>query len=110
MNYGDILLNDNKEIYGVNGDLATGDGRVHQIGAIVEAVTGNFRRTPTLASNLVTELDGVTNGREISAKISDAMYLDGWELIELSINDETENKIITVENAIKITDNAQSLI
>jgi hypothetical protein len=110
MEYGDILLNNNKEIYGLNGDLATGNGQVHQVCAIVEAVSGNFRRTPTLASNLVTELDGVTNGREITAKIIDAMVIDGWELNELTINDETDDKIIVAESATKITDNTNSLI
>lgn len=109
--YGDILLNDNKEIYSTaDGDLATGEGRVHQIGAITEAVSGNFRRTPTMASDLPYILDGVSNSRKITSKIIDAMAIDGWRLQSLSIKDNDDNKEILVQKAIKVTDITESLI
>jgi len=109
--YGDILLNDSKEIYGTpDGDLAVGYGRVQQIGGIIEAEAGNFRHKPTLTANLTRELDRVSNSREITAKIIDGLRLDGWELEQLSINEVDDTKNIKVEKAVKITDNTESLI
>jgi hypothetical protein len=109
--YGDILLDDESKIYGTaDGDLASGNGKEQQIGAIINASTGNFRRNPTLAANLAEDLDGPVNSRQIASKIQDAVFLDGWELRELDITSEGETTNIQVLEAEKITDDTQSLI
>jgi hypothetical protein len=109
--YGDILLNNDSEIYGTSdGDLANGNGKEQQVGAIVNATSGNFRRNPTLAANLAEDLDGPVDSRQIAAKIQDALFLDGWELLDLSIRSDQETTEIDILDAIKITDDTQSLI
>lgn len=109
--YGDILLNDDSEITGTaDGDLSSGSGKEQQVGAIINASTGNFRRNPTLAANLAEDLDGPVNSREISSKIQDAIFLDGWELRDLEITSEGETTKIEVLEAEKVTDDTQSLI
>ena len=109
--YGDILLNEDVEIYGTtDGDLANGDNKEHQIGAIVNASTGNFRRHPTLAANLAEDLEGPVSSRDIVAKIQDAVFLDGWELRDIEIVSKKEDIEIKIRDAEKITDDTTSLI
>ena len=109
--YGDVLLNNDTDIYGTSGgDLAGGDNKEHQIGAIINASAGNFRRHPTLGANLVQDLDGPLNSRQVTSKIQDAVFLDGWELRDLSIDSEGEETKISVLDAVKVTDDTESLI
>lgn len=110
INYGDILLIDNN-ISGVNGDLNTGDAREQQIGAIINASSGNFRRHPTLSADLAMELDGPVDSRRIGRKVANAAYLDGWQVGRINISTEDlENVRIDVIEAKKTTDNTQSLV
>ena len=109
--YGDVLLNNDSEIYGtLDGDLSNGDAKEQQLGAIVGATTGNFRRNPTLAANIAENLDGPIDSREIASKIQDAVFIDGWELRDLDIENDGETSTIKVLDAEKITDDTQSLI
>lgn len=109
--YGDILLDDNFDIIGTSdGDLATGNNKEHQIGAIVNADEGNFRKYPTMAARLSRKIDGVSNSREIVTNVIDSVALDGWRIDEMDIQASQENVEITVEKAEKITDNTSSLV
>ena len=109
--YGDVLLSNDGEIYSTpDGDLSNGDAKEQQLGAIMEATSGNFRRNPTLAANLAENLDGPVDSREIASKIQDAIFIDGWVLRDLSIETEDETTTITAIDAEKITDDTQSLI
>lgn len=107
--FGDILLNDN-EIYGDNGDLATGNGKEQQVGAILNANSGNFRRYPTLAANLAEKLEGPSNSRDIAANVNNALFLDGWRANEMEINNDLEDSEVTIKSVDKITDNTESLV
>lgn len=109
--YGDILLNDDLDIYGTaDGDLASGNNKEHQIGAIVNADEGNFRKYPTMAARLSRKVEGVADSREITSDIIDAVALDGWRIDEMEIQSDQEDVDITVERAEKITDNTSSLV
>lgn len=109
--YGDILLNDSFEIFGTSdGDLANGDNREHQIGAIINADEGNFRKHPTLAARLSRKLDGVSDSREIVADVIDSAALDGWRIDNMDIQTEDDNIEVTIIESEKITDDTQSLV
>lgn len=107
--HGDILLKDNK-IFGRNGDLAHGDGQEQFLGAIIEATPGNFRKYPTLAANLVTDINSPLDSRRIAAKVQNAIFLDGWRGIELRIEQSLTDLNITLVDAVKETDETQSLV
>ena len=109
--YGDILLNEDFEIFATSdGDLSSGSNKEHQIGAIVNADTGNFRKHPTMAANLSVSVEGVNDSRDIVAKIINASRLDGWRIDELNIETQNDDLDITVVKAEKITDNTSSLV
>lgn len=106
---GDILLRDGR-IFGQNGDLAHGEAPEQIIGAIMNASPGNFRRHPTLGANLIKQVNGPLNSRDIVARIQNALRLDGWRLEELNIETAQDELTVTVESAVKVTDNTQSLV
>lgn len=106
--HGDILLQDGS-IFGQNGDLAYGDAEEQHIGAILNANTGNFRNWPTLAVNLSRMLNGVNNSRNIAAGVQNALFLDGWKLLNMDIRTGQTGTNIIVEEAIKTTDETSSL-
>lgn len=108
--YGDILLKDNS-IFGRAGDIATGDNREQAVGAIVNADCGNFRLYPTMAAGLTKYLCGPLDSRNISASVTDALYLDGWEVEQIDINtDDLTSITVQVTDAKKITDETESLV
>ncbi len=110
--HGDVLLDNNNTIFGRNGDLAQGDAIEQQTGAILNANSGNFRRWPTLAANLVFSLDGPLDSRTISSKVQNSLFLDGWRVDRLNIDTDLTNEQITttLEDVIKITDQTSSLV
>lgn len=108
--YGDILLNSDSEIYSVNGDLAVGNGKAQQVGAIVNANQGNFRSWPTLAANISKHSDGPNNSRDIVADVVGALGSDGWRVDELDILGTQETLEVTISQVEKITDNTSSLL
>lgn len=109
--YGDILLNKSFSIFSTpDGDLANGDNKEHQIGAIVNADEGNFRKHPTLAARVSRKIEGVSDSRDIVADVIDAVFLDGWRINELDLNTENDNVEISVVDADKITDSTESLV
>ena len=107
--YGDILL-ENDEFLTSGGDIAIGDGISQQVGAIIRASPGNFRRHPTLGASLELDVNGPSNSREIAGKIQNALFLDGWRLNEVNINSDLETLEITTVSAVKTTDNTTSLV
>ncbi len=107
--YGDIVL-DNGNVSFKNGDIVFGEGKEQQIGAIVQAVAGNFRQHPTLAANVVHNLDGVANGSSIGANIIRAGKIDGWRVDEMDIDAQGDDVAISIVKADKITNNTNSLI
>lgn len=112
--YGDILIKqngDNFEIFGTaNGDLAHGNNKEHQIGAIVNADEGNFRKHSTMAARLSRKVEGVSDSREIVNDVVLAVGLDGWRIDELDLQTSNGNVNVTIEKAEKITDNTDSLV
>lgn len=107
--HGDILL-DNSKIFARNGDLAHGDAIEQQVGAILNAHSGNFRRWPTLAANLDLDVAGPMNSREIAGKVQNSIFLDGWRGIRLNIENDLENISVTLSEVEKITDETSSLV
>lgn len=109
--YGDVLLDDESNILVSAGDLVGGNNQEQAIGAIVNANSGNFRKWPTLAANLASEIAGPLNSRNISAKVQNSAFLDGWRVDKLQIDTpDLESVEVTVVEAEKITDNTISLI
>lgn len=108
---GDILLDENFEIFGTNdGDLATGDGHTQHVAAIVSSTTGSFVRKPTLGANLNYKIDGVADSRKIARHIGEALAIDGTELREMDIRSDSDEYTVDIISAVKITDNTDSLI
>lgn len=110
--HGDILLNSDNEIFGQNGDLAQGDAIEQQTGAILNANSGNFRKWPTLAANLVLSIDGPLNTREIVGSVQNSLFLDGWRADRLNIETDLPNEkiIVTLSEVEKTTDQTKSLV
>lgn len=108
--HGDIALRDNT-IFGKGGDLANGEVPEQHVGAILNANSGNFRRTPTLGANIERDIDGPVDSRGIAAKVQNSLFLDGWRADDLEINTpDLETLEVTVTSSVKTTDNTQSLI
>ena len=108
---GDILLNEDFEIYGTSdGDLATGDGHTQHVAAIVSSTTGSFVRKPTLGANLDYKIDGVIDSRRIARQIGEALAIDGTELREMDIRSAGDEYTVDIISAEKTTDNTGSLI
>lgn len=110
MDYGDILLNNDSEIFGVNGDLAHGDGIEQQVGAIVNADCGNFRRHPTMAANLSKKVSSPLNSRNILTSVVESIKKDGWELNNIDVSTSNNEVKINILDAVKVTDKTGSLI
>ena len=107
---GDIQLDVNFNIFGINGDLATGEVPEQHIGAILNAAKGNFRRYPTLGADIMKQADGLSNSRDIVAIVQNELYKDGWRLDDIEITAANETIEITVKQATKTTDNTKNLI
>lgn len=108
--YGDIVLTNEATFKVKNGDLVGGDNKEHQVGAIINADAGNFRKHPTLSCNLTKKVDGVNDSRDIVSTIKDGIFLDGWELDEIDIQTSQDSLSLTIIEAEKTTDNTSSLI
>jgi len=106
--HGDILLRQGV-IFGQNGDLAHGDAQEQFLGAILNSNNGNFRAYPTLGANLSERINGVNDSRAISAAVQNALFLDGWRLVNLNIETSQAGTGITIREAVKVTDNTESL-
>lgn len=111
INYGDILLNEEMSIYATpDGDLATGDNREHQIGAIVNADEGVFRKNPTMAARLSRFLDAPVDSRSVVSNVTQAVALDGWRVDEMTVTGSDGSVDVTISKAEKTTDNTEDLV
>lgn len=108
--YGDILLDQNNDIITKNGDIVVEDAPEQQLGAILNAQSGNFRRWPTLGANLADKVNGPFDSRDIFAAVSNALRLDGWRLDNIDLSDVGGVKKVTIKQAVKITDETNSLV
>ena len=106
---GDILLRDGA-IFGRNGDLAHGEAPEQILGAILNANAGNFRKYPTLGADLIKQVNGPVNSRDIVARVQNSLRLDGWRLEQLNLEEDNGDLTVTVESAVKVTDNTRSLV
>ncbi|MFR9622494.1 MAG: hypothetical protein SNG97_07020 [Rikenellaceae bacterium] len=107
--YGDILLSDGSVMLS-DGDLVLGNGKEQQIGAIVQAVSGNFRQHPTIAANVAQYMDGVVDSTAIASNIIQAGKIDGWSIQEIDVDGSGEDVSISIVKADKVSDNTNSLI
>lgn len=109
--YGDIKLSEsgNNGLQYKAGDLVTGDAKEQQIGAILEAGTGNFRQKPTLGANANILNDAPFDGRSIMSRLVQALHVDGWRIDEVEANTQrSDNLGVIITKAEKITDNTKS--
>ena len=108
---GDILIDENGNLVFKDGDIVAGNAALQHINAILNAAPGNFRKFPTLGANLGKEIDAPTDARKLERDISIALSLDGYQLIELDLEQTSEDSLrIDLINAIKVTDDTQSRI
>ena len=105
------MLNENLSIYATpDGDLATGDNREHQIGAIVNSDEGVFRKHPTISAMLSRSLDGPIDSRNIASNVAQAAALDGWRIDEMSVSGIDGTVNVSISKAEKITDDTEDLV
>jgi len=107
--HGDIGLDDNNLLF-KNGDLVASTDQAQIVGGLTQSYTGNFRRFPTLGSNLQDSLDGPLDQRDILSNVQNVLFLDGWRVDNISIGENNEDINVAVEQATKTTDNTISLI
>lgn len=75
----DILLNNDNDLLFANGDLATGDSTLQEVGIILELNQGELKSFPVIGASLVQLLKSKRKRSLIEERVRLHLALDGKE-------------------------------
>jgi hypothetical protein len=82
----DLLLSSTGDLLIVNGDLKIGFSDSQNIVDILQAVKGDYKRSPQIGLNAITFSNSNTTNSDIKAQVKLQLELDGFRVSDVKID------------------------